>query len=227
MRSQTLKVWGANAGTGAEMGNFYHPTSLALSVGCHFSMPPDIEQLHNEIAALDDAAVQLVAKEHSHFTFLACTTHMSETIGDLPEETAALISIFKRYAPAIDFKLRSLRLVPLPNALLLAGIPDQKTHKLRQEFAAEVLQSPFGHLIKARYQGYPIPPLVWHTTLMRYKRQYLPERMRRLYRDWSEHDFGSMHLGTVGLYAITFDWSQRHTVGSRVGSTSSLMTHES
>ena len=50
-------------------------------------------------------------------------------------------------------------------------------------------------LITKRYAGFPIPPHIWHTTLMRSHHKFLPEAVRRVYTANRCNTFATIHLG--------------------------------
>jgi hypothetical protein len=117
-------------------------------------------------------------------------------------------NLHARYALQLDWKVNDLRLVPTRNALLLAGIPDMESLRIRKTITEEVLHSRWEPLIRERYKGFPIPPLIWHTTLMRSRREYLPESARQLFRDNRHAHFADIQIGFPILAAVTYNWSR-------------------
>ncbi len=61
--------------------------------------------------------------------------------------------------------------------------------------------------MRQRYQGYKIPPLIWHTTIARYDGEQLPLQVRKLYQTYQDHRIEALDLGSPRVMAASFDWS--------------------
>ncbi len=74
-------------------------------------------------------------------------------------------------------------------------------------FAEALITSGWREFILDRheYKGYPFPPLIWHTTLCRYKRQFFPVSVRKLFENYKNHRIGSLSLDSPALRAINYD----------------------
>ena len=139
-----------------------------------------------------------------HSTFLAVTGHTYDALSDLPE-LDELRRIFARVCHGKSYGLRHLRLVALPNALLLAGYPDPETLARRHTLAENLLASPWQGSVRARYPGGPIPPVFWHSTLLRYQAERLPETIRRFYHARARERYGEVSL-PIRLLATNYNW---------------------
>jgi hypothetical protein len=209
MTERALASWKADPEPGEIVPDPHATGLLGLSSGVKFRPVGELGVLVDELAdiAKKDDCYKVVSPENLHFTFLALAPHRFAAERDLPPETTSLRRISAQYLPKIRMKLGDLRLVPLANTLLLAGIPDISTHKSRAEYAAALMESVWRPFLAERYGKYPIPPLIWHTTLARYQRKRFDSKGRELYRRNADKDFGALDLGSPRLAAVTFDWS--------------------
>lgn len=90
-------------------------------------------------------------------------------------------SAYRRMDPfaGLGITVRELRLVALPNQLLLAGIPDTLALRQRQAFCERLLTTDWQAALRLRHGNTPLPAPFWHTTLLRYQADCLPESLRR------------------------------------------------
>jgi hypothetical protein len=70
------------------------------------------------------------------------------------------------------------------------------------------MQTRWRSLIEARYQGYNIPPLFWHTTIARYNHRYAPAAMRELYAQYATRAFDDLALGQPLLALVNYNWTR-------------------
>ena len=211
LAENTLRLWNQNPGSGdfQELPDGYW--KFGISTGSYFQIPkllqPLIDAIEN-IRQLDANLVTIPSGCH-HFTFLALAGHEFDEFQSLPKEIFDLKNLCDRFLNFPIWQLDSLRLLPGPNFLLLVGTPTPELIALRERFAAELLVSPWRTYILNRheYKGYPFPPRIWHTTLCRYKAQFLPESLRQLYHEFKDQRFGSIHLEPPLLRRVNYDWS--------------------
>ena len=210
--NSTFDIWGSHPGIGLnkELPDGY--TKFGISLGSFFKPTEELKPLFaaiGDLADLDPRHVILPSGSY-HFTFLALAGHTLNENQPLPPEITSLKQICWQMIADEKWTLENLRLLPGPNFLLLVGKPSAKVAELREKFAKALLQSPWGPLIHLRheYRGYPFPPVIWHTTLCRYKAEYLPERTRTLVRKYCNQRFGSIDLDPPLLRRVNYDWSR-------------------
>jgi hypothetical protein len=211
----TLAAWRDHPDPGDPLPPSPNRQLLGVTSGCLFRAQGELAALHDELVELAarDSRLDVVPTDGLHFTFLALAWNRYASVEALPRPLAAVIPIFQQVASGLDYRLHSLRLVPLPNALVLAGLPDARTNQARQAFAEEVLATAWAPLIRDRYRDYPtIPPLFWHTTLARYGTHFASPALRRLYFRHKDISFGDLSLGRPQLVAASYGWSQRYAL---------------
>ncbi len=182
---------------------------LCISSGRKFTATGALAEIHAQLialAAMGDT-LDVVPVAGLHFSFLA----LSWGVWDKPAQAPDLrdiASTLTQHAGHIPFVISQLRLVPLKNALILAGVPDAQSFAARHAFAQTMLQSPWSGHIGARYRDYEIPPLFWHTTLARANTQFAPKHMRALYFAYSARMFDDLQLGPPQLALVNYNWSR-------------------
>jgi len=187
---------------------FYHPTRRALSSG---NKPPLSENLLSFIAALNQAVqgdplADVTPEQGVHFSFFPITRDLYERAEDAAERHDVQ-AIFTRHCADHVMHIRQLRLVALPNQILLAGIPDERSLQVRQTFAEALLASPWEAKIRARYPAGEIPQLFWHSTLMRYSAEFVSPAIREVFARFQHCDFGNVSL-PVRLVLCNYNWQQ-------------------
>lgn len=206
----TLHTWREHPDIGEAEPYRDDTRRLCFSSGCRLTPAGALREVHTALLALanEDAAFDATPADGLHFSFLA----VSWALYDEPEEYANdardLIALFNAYTSGLNYRITHLRLVPLRNTLILAGVPDAASFVARQRFAEAVMQSRWRSLIEARYEGYSIPPLFWHTTLARYNHRYAPASMRELYAQFAGRIFDDLELGTPMLALVNYNWTR-------------------
>ena len=205
----TLAAWRENAGIGEALAYPDDTRKLCISSGRKFVAVGALAELHSQLIALsaNDSTLDVVPIASLHFSFLA----MSWGLWDEPDEAPApqeLTKLFTQHTAHIPFVISQLRVVPLKNSLILAGVPDVQSFEARHAFAQAVLQSEWRSHIESRYAGYEIPPLFWHTTLARANTHLAPKKMRELYFAYSSRIFDDLELGAPQLSLVNYNWSR-------------------
>lgn len=190
---------------------------LALSSGSLYSLDKGYEggeshlgRLLEELSSEQDISLTKTL----HFTFLAITTNRYVDSRAFRQEHGEslkpLLSTFSSLTKDIQFTISNLRLVCLPDAILLAGIPSESAFRAREELSSFLVSSPLDKEYKERYRtASHLPPRFWHTTLVRGNTQFLDGRIRELFYRFQARDFGSLTLPPPHLTLCTFDWSTR------------------
>lgn len=213
-QSSALQIWSEHPDAGAALPADIRRAKLGVSSGCLFTAVGEIALVHARLTELarDDPRLEVVPAASLHFTFLALAWDRYTDVSDIPSEIAHVKVAFAHATRDLNFTVRALRLLPLKNALVLAGLPDDATRAARDRFAADVLASPWRRLIEQRYAGVDIPPRFWHTTLARCSSERLPPAARRAYFDFAGADLGALSLGKPRLAAVNSTWSRCHVL---------------
>lgn len=206
----TVEAWRANPTPGEDARSGYDIRLLGFSSGSRFSTFTVLSEFMAELEVLTKhvRALDLLPDTNLHFTFLALSPHVYESREAFPEDVRDLKQIAGASLTRAPIQLSRLRLVPLPNALVLAGIPDCGAIEARAKFAEVLLNSRWEKHLRSRYGRHPIPPLIWHTTLVREGHQYLSPEVRELFYRWRDRDFGNLELSPPVLAAVTYNWSR-------------------
>lgn len=214
----TLNTWREHMEIGGAEPYRDDTRRLCFSSGCKFSTTGVLRNAHEALlaCALEDDAFDVTPATGLHFSFLA----MSWGLYDEPEEyvndAGDLIAMFKQHTAGLHFRITQLRLVPLRNTLLLAGVPDEQSFAARQRFTDAVRQSRWQSMLEARYRGYVIPPLFWHTTLARYNRKFAPAVMRAVHAQFAAYPFDDLSLGSPVLALVNYNWTRCFPLYPRV-----------
>jgi hypothetical protein len=212
IEASTLLEWAnhPSIGTSRELPSGYF--KFGISVGSHFQPIERLKPLFREIediAATDTNHVPIPSTCY-HFTFLALAGHHFDENQLLPPEIDDLKKVYRISFSDLDtWKLDHLRLLPGRNFLLLVGTPSIELVERRERFAKALMDSPWRSFIESRheYRGYPFPPKIWHTTLCRYKADFLPTETRQLFERYRDQNFGSIELEKPKLRKVNYDWS--------------------
>jgi hypothetical protein len=185
---------------------------LALTVGSKFSPSAEVSDLIHDLSerASRDPLLHVTPRHGLHFTFFAVTPHLYDE-GNLPasDDIAALSESLET---SRGFTLHDLRLVVTPNCLLLAGSPPLVALLERERFAEALMSSRWSRLIRRRYGAGRIPPLFWHTTLVRSRSNILPESLQIFFRAHKDKRYPSQRIPPPALHAATYDWSSARRV---------------
>jgi len=209
MEAEALEKWRSHPSEGNPVDFPYDRSLLAIAMGQYFEPCQVLSSLLTELReiARHDTTVEVPDPSWLHMTFLALSPHLY-TDGNYPNELSIVTDVYDRYAPYLNWVVRDVCLLPTSNALLLAGFPDEDSINLRGIMADEILDSAWNPLITKRYAGFPIPPHIWHTTLMRSHHEFLPEAVRRVYSANRCNTFAAIHLGQPVLAGVTYNWSR-------------------
>lgn len=209
----TLNRWEIESGKGRVIEQpFYHPTKLAISSG---NRPLLAEPLLKLLAALNqasqgDALADVNPPQGVHFSFFPIT----RDIYDRPQDALGseqVQAIFHQHCAGHVMHISQLRLVALPNQILLAGIPDQQSLRVRKRLADALLDSPWQEKVRARYPSGDIPQLFWHSTLLRYSAERVSAELREVFKRFQPVDFGSVSL-PVRLVMCSYNWQRLFTL---------------
>jgi hypothetical protein len=212
--SRTLADWAQDPGIGeTRRAPRYAKDKFALATGITPPLSPAIAALLHELHALaaGDPLADVMPVTALHFTFLAVTDAIYAT----PQPSQELTHLTERFndiAP-MTVTIRDLRLVALPDQLLLAGIPDAASLAQRQRFAEALLASPWKSALTQRYGNTPLPPPFWHSTLVRYEASRLPPRFREFFTRQQASRFGDVRAPLM-LAMVNYNWSHKWIVGS-------------
>jgi hypothetical protein len=204
----TLQCWKEQPTVGQTRPAPYHKSYLGIATGNVIHIADWLSELHEELTmyAQHDARLDVVPRDSVHFTFLALATTAFESIDDVPKEVEHLIPLYETHVRSMTFCVRRVSLLPLQNALLMAGIPTAESFEARRAFAKAVLSSAWEPWLRDRYSS--IPPLFWHTTLARYDAECLPDAIRRMYQRYSTKTLPAIEVGSPLLAATTYNWSR-------------------
>ncbi|MBP9707346.1 MAG: hypothetical protein KBD78_06845 [Oligoflexales bacterium] len=210
MTAKTLVAWKNQAGVGTLVGDGYDRHLLGFSTGSRFLPFGSFSIFHKKLSDIAPSidGLEVLSLNNLHFTFLALSPHSYSNPSFFPAELPILQKITENHLPGVNVRLSQLRLLPLPNALLLVGIPDYKSIVARANFANALLTSPWEIYLRRRYNRIAIPPLIWHCTIVRQNRQFFSPALRELCFDWIDHDFGEIQLEAPILAAVTYNWSK-------------------
>lgn len=208
MTTRGLDAWARVPNAGDRIAADPLRTRLGVTSGRLFTPTGALADLHAALLALaaKDTDVDVVPANSLHFTFLALAWDHYASAADVPN-TSQLKPLFAAHTRQIPFTLGRLRLVAIPGALLLAGIPDAASAAARAGLAADLMAADWAPHIAERYRGYPFPPRIWHTTLARSRRRLATPGMRALFADFQNSAFDDLALGPPILAAANYNWT--------------------
>lgn len=203
---ETIREWSADRIENSKKDIVFYPEKLlALTSGTQPDLNLKIRTLMADIYSLtiNDPFAEVIRKENFHITFLAITQSIYESL----EDVAALSNLKDRFGFVIrnnELKVRDLRLVALPNQLLLAGTPDNSSIILRQKMWDDLINSEWASKLISRYQG-NTPPDFWHTTILRYKSHSLPPLIKDYFLSHCKNRYDGIE-GKINLVLAPYDW---------------------
>lgn len=208
-----LAKWSLREDTGSVQPAPFHPTRLSITTGNYLPAAAPTTTLLKRLADCvgDDPLADVAAPECLHATFLAVSSPIYDAGSDVPP-LIGLREVFHAHCQGETMRLHDLRLVALPNALILAGEPDGDTLQRRTDFARALLASPWGATLQERYAGRSIPPLFWHSTLVRYHALLLPERLRRFFASERGNRYGNTSV-PIRLMLSNYNWKIARCLG--------------
>ncbi|OFZ45962.1 MAG: hypothetical protein A2381_00185 [Bdellovibrionales bacterium RIFOXYB1_FULL_37_110] len=210
LKSTTHLQWDKSSEEGADVGPPYDQNLFGITCGAKFN---PVGELHLFLENLrlrtsNNPSLDITTNDHLHFTFLALSPLTYKNKKELPREVDELKRISKKVINREMFSLTQLRLVPLKNTILLAGIPTDDSFKLRNTYVRELLNSSWAAYLQERYIGHEIPPKIWHTTLVRTRNELLPVEVRELYLENLDKYFGNLNFEKIELIAANYNWSK-------------------
>lgn len=187
----------------------WHPTKLAIVTGMTPPMPPALKQLRQQLAAMADGdqKADVIPAASFHITFMAITDSIYDG-AVLPEHSDEVIHLFHSLR-LHHLRLSALRLVALPNQLLIAGIADESCVAERKKFADGLLASSWSASVKNRYGNITLPPPFWHSTLLRYRGETLPECYRQFFIQHRQLLIPEV-TGKLRLVMSNYNWTEVH-----------------
>lgn len=205
----TLRLWQANLGCGETRPERYDPLRLAIASGIRPVLTDQVQTLLAELHDLTarDPAADAMPADSFHLTFLPITMPIYEEDPD----TTDLEALWQPYK-GTPLVVRELRLVALPSQLLLAGIVDDDTKVMRERFCADVLNSRWRELLIRRHANSPLPAPFWHSTLLRYQAERLPQQLRDFFARHRSSRFGSLEA-ELQLCLVNYNWSFQQEIG--------------
>lgn len=213
--SETLRLWQQeNRQAHHHPEKFFYPDGLkALSCGILPDLNPDILALLDDIRRLtrDDPLADVMQAKNFHVTFLPLTParyHERQQIPMISEVTGT----FRQCVTDSSLRVEGLRLVALPDQLLLAGFPDGSAVAQRAAFWNALMSSAtWRDLLLERHSGKTTPPEFWHTTLLRYRAASLPDSLKSYFIDNMHRRYGSV-AGDIRLVFAVYNWADPETI---------------
>ena len=205
---RTLALWRDAPGCGEVMqSDYYDKSAFAPVAGIQPALSPALRELLlavNKLAEGDPLA-DAMPLSGLHFTFLAIALPRYPPQAR-PSALASLLNLWQPYRSA-PLTITDLRLVALPGQLLLAGIADDQSQADRGALAQQLLASDWRNEIQARYGNTPLPPPFWHSTLLRYQAQRLPEAWRAFFLSRQRLRYGAVSAPRQ-LVMANYNWTQ-------------------
>ena len=204
---ETLRIWREPASAAAHTG-FYPEDLKAIATGIQPMLTRPVRHLLAELSqqTRDDPLADTMQPDHFHLTFLAITPALYNQQHQ-PVNCASLQRIAAAYCLEQELTIRELRLVALPNQLLIAGIPDATDIARRAVFWDALQHSEWADLLRQRYKGSCQPPPFWHSTLLRYHARVLPDYLQRFFLVRSGQRYGEIN-GNIKLRLVSYNWSE-------------------
>ncbi|WP_435927569.1 hypothetical protein [Dryocola sp. BD613] len=206
---KTLAKWAMHPERGQIMQQaFYNQHKLAITSGIK---PPLTEPLHDLLCEISELArhdplADTMPLAGLHFTFFAITMPVYQR-SDLAGIDPWLLATFARLTKNHRVTISNLRLVALPNQLLLAGTPDAKSHAAKEAFARQLLDSPWRDKLRERHGDIPLPPPFWHSTILRYQADFLPARFRAYFMAHQADSYGDVS-SALRLAFTNYNWTE-------------------
>jgi hypothetical protein len=210
---KTLTKWAMHPGIGrVREAAFYEPHKLAITSGIQPALTPPLRQLLHELHELahNDPLADVMPYSGLHFTFFAITMPLYQC-RDISMLDQQLPAIFAEHAQNLVATISNLRLVALPNQLLIAGTPDLDSQSAKAAFARQLLDSPWREKLRDRHGDIPLPPPFWHSTLLRYQAEFIPQHFRDYFLAHQSHHYGDV-TAQVQLAFTNYNWTEVHRV---------------
>lgn len=209
MQSNTLKIWDRYPDTGDFIGPPKGYDKLGVSIGSIAKLPDGVLEFMSRILELKDANILAVPASTNHFTFLALSSHQYQSLSEVPPELEEVKKLLPPFVNNLNWQITDLRLIPGPNYLILAGLPNEEAFQRRLALAQALQKSIWKNMISSRfeYAGIPFPPKIWHTTLFRYQHEQMPQNIRNLIIHNLNKGFGSLTIPSPTLRLIDYVWT--------------------
>lgn len=189
---------------------FYDPHKLAITSGIQPALTGPLHRLVSDINQLAqrDALADAMPLNGLHFTFFAITMPLY-TRADIANKDRELQSMFAEHAENLAVTISNLRLVALPNQLLIAGTPDAQSDSAKEAFARQLVDSPWRQKLRERHGDISLPPPFWHSTLLRYQADYLPTCFREYFFEHQAERYGAVSA-QARLAFTNYNWTEVH-----------------
>ncbi|KFC09466.1 hypothetical protein GTGU_00844 [Trabulsiella guamensis ATCC 49490] len=213
---RTLRLWQHQRGNElVAQKSAYDPQKFAIGAGIQPVMSAEMRTLLQTLTQITryDPLADVMPEAAFHFTFLPVTLPLWEADEPLPAKTQELLRIWANFQGAM-VAISDLRLVVLPGQLLLAGIPDEQSVALRQQFCTQILASSWEAELRLRHVNTPLPAPFWHSTLLRYRAQCLPEHLQTFFLERQTCRYGDV-CGALTLTKAIYNWAIAYPLGQR------------
>lgn len=187
---------------------FYEPNKLAITSGIQPALTEPLSLLLQELHELagNDSHADVMPFNGLHFTFFAITMPLYQQ-RDIAVLDPFLLAAFKEHAKDLTVTISNLRLVALPNQLLIAGTPDVKSLAAKEAFANQLVDSPWREKLRERHGDIPLQPPFWHSTLLRYQAEFLPARFRDYFHTRQQFNYGEVSA-QASLAFTNYNWTE-------------------
>ncbi|MDC7864245.1 hypothetical protein TH59_04695 [Pantoea ananatis] len=212
---ETQQCWRQETASAHQQADkFFYPAGLhALTSGIQPVLNPQIQSLLADLRGLTqgDPLADVMRAEHFHVTFLPVTPARYQSPQQLPA-LAGLRDAFRQNVTDSSLRVDALRLVALPDQLLLAGIPEGHAVAQRASCWNALLSlEEWRDLLLQRHGGKTTPPEYWHTTLLRYRSTSLPDTLKSYFTDNMHRRYGAIS-GDIRLVFAVYNWSVPETI---------------
>ncbi|MEZ7211250.1 hypothetical protein [Pantoea ananatis] len=213
--SDTLQSWQRETvGAQQQTEKFFYPAGLkALTSGIQPVLNPQILSLLADLRGLTqgDPLADVMQPNHFHLTFLPVTPARYDSLQQLPA-LSLLTGAFRQSVTDFSLRVEVLRLVALPDQLLLAGIPEGRAVEQRAAcWNALMSLEAWRDLLLQRHGGKTTPPEYWHTTLLRYRSTSLPDMLKSYFIDNMHRKYGAIS-GDIRLVFAVYNWTDPETI---------------
>lgn len=210
---KTLAKWAVHPDIGRVREEaFYEPHKLAMTSGIQPALTVPLSQLLRELHELahNDPLADVMPYTGLHFTFFAITMPLYQRC-DISMLDQQLSTIFAEHAENLVTTISNLRLVALPNQLLIAGTPDIKSQSAKAAFAHQLCDSPWREKLRERHGDISLPPPFWHSTLLRYQAEFIPQHFRAYFLAHQSQHYGDV-TAQVQLALTNYNWTEVHRI---------------
>lgn len=213
--SDTLQSWQhETVGAQQQTETFFYPAGLkALTSGIQPVLNTQILSLLADLRGLTqgDSLADVMQPNHFHLTFLPVTPARYDSLQQLPA-LSQLTGAFSQSVTELSLRVEALRLVALPDQLLLAGIPEGRAVEQRAAYWNSLMSlEAWRDSLLQRHGGKTTPPEFWHTTLLRYRATCLPETLKSYFADNMQRRYGAIS-GDIRLVFAVYNWADQERI---------------